>query len=236
MSEVTGKEVIEEVQQRDYEEEGRELEVADGTVKLLDNELVIETEKLGTVVVTKPTYKAQAAVERFKAAERFRILREDPDVPTKNQLFKVLKEHGHWTDEEELEMLDLENQISKKEQELFDLTSPAKRKANKNKSELLAKQIAEKKNRYNFLRGKFDEFVSNTLEGNVENLSRFYLFYKCLKTEDGKAVWSTFDEMMENINDNLIIDIFTKATLFWMNLRDDFLDGKPEVANGESNG
>lgn len=224
--------VREELKQRDYTEEKYLEDKLNGLSKITSEYSEIELDGIGKVRVYSPNFTIEAEIQKFRVAQRFKLMKDFPEIPTKKQMLSLLKERGEWGEVQENELTEINAELEELELEFKDISSPSKNKSEKEENKLL-KKIVELRLRRHAIIEEFEEHMANTLEGLVENLCKFYSLFKCIKTEDGSYVWKSFEEMMNNIDESKIGEIFKKVAEYWQSLRNDFLEVRQEAKTGE---
>jgi hypothetical protein len=238
MKKVTVETVKDELEQKDYNEEENKSDYVKNTARLLSGECKVNIEPFGELVIIKPNYKIHADTEVFRAELMYKVMIDRPHLPTDKELRKMLDKKNIWTYENETEIDRLREDRGSLEEEYKDLISPIKGKnAHKSKkAKNLAQKIADLRNKQNELLIVRNKYLGNSIEAVTENLSRMYLLYKCIKKPDESLAWDTFDIMMEEVNQDVMVKLLTHAALHWAGLREDFLDSVPENSLGELGG
>ena len=83
--------VGEELRQRDYSLEENKLEALSSEAKLVSDHASVEVTELGRIKIYLPNFLIQSEIEKFRAAQKFKLMREHPGLPTKKQMLKLLK-------------------------------------------------------------------------------------------------------------------------------------------------
>lgn len=174
-----------------------------------------------TILIKKPTRKEKEAAKIY-SNEIFSKLINSKNVVLRANLAKHMKELGLWDD-------DKEKELQKLNKEVEDLEAVF-RKGGIGKNAAKAKAIELRKKRFarTFLLAETYRLDSLTLEGQVENAEFDALVSLCLHNDEGKLMFASVDEYLENADKEHIARAAEKMASTVYGLNEDYRKDLPE--------
>jgi len=177
-----------------------------------------------TVHVHHPTHGEEilSSEEYSKAFSRYL---KDPDLMSKKEMNRILKEKGIWGDAEE-EIVD----STRERMRDIELTvAKMKKKGNPNKATVnrYRKEWKELREKLHTLLTEQQTILSNTLEGKAEDVERKMKLSLCVKFADGNRLWPNVSDLDDETEKIPLYQIMREATLFWMGLTSEIIDELP---------
>lgn len=156
--------------------------------------------------------------------ELFRALQAG--IPSEEKMWKMLEEHGVWSKEQDERIEQLRKDIHALVQQL------EKRKNNKGAAESIQKRIDELERELSELVAKRTHYANQCAEAYARNHRMSYLVWCCtINPETQKPVWPTFQDFLNERNQQALAPIITKCLSFLNGIPDELLEPSPQGAS-----
>ncbi len=193
-------------------------------MKRLEREIMKEDGSKVEIYVRKPTNGELTRAEkvRVKSWSKFK---SDPDIMSKVQLNRYLKDRGIWDSEKEKEKRELEKTVSSLQDKL---SRPGKKKVKLSEARNTAIELRKKRVEYRELISEKIELESNTTESLADNARFDFLVTCCTFYKDGdKKVYNSIGDYENDSTDTAFAAAAALGQLLY-NLTDSFEATLPE--------
>jgi len=188
-----------------------------------------EVDNLGPVVVKFPGILDDEKIE-LECSRLYNILLQDREMLTEKEILDILERRGIWGDEQEKR---LAMAVEEYQDIQFRLNSEkVKDKPKMKKVESITKEAREMETVIQELNSIKSKHVLNSIESRVEEVRQRTKLACCVysvdKDEEGNAIpgerlWDSTEKLTKE-NKAVVLDVFTKANLYWSGLDPAFLD------------
>ena len=158
-------------------------------------------------------------------AKTYNRLLKDPDLLTRKQVEKIMKDKDIWGEVQQ-------NRIDKLTEDMrgIELTvAKMRKKGNWNKASMNKLRISWKKKRteINGLSAEKINVLANCIEGRAEEEEIKVKLFLCVKDSENNLVWSSLDELNKETNRIVLARLINDSILFWSGLTQEIIDELP---------
>jgi len=163
-------------------------------------------------------------------SKSFSRLLQDPDILTRGQMEKLIKDRGIWGEKQEEEIEEIREDMKD-----IELKVATIRKTQRSTNEKIAhKKIEEYRNLWtkkrevilSLIREK-NKFLFNTVEGRAEEEASKVKLSLCVKYPDGRRVWNSLQELNKEIDRSATAHLLYDASIYWAGLTQEIIDELP---------
>jgi hypothetical protein len=177
------------------------------------------------IYVRNPTNGELTSADRIRAKSWTRAMK-DPDVVSKKQLEKILKEKGAWGKDKQKQQENLFDEIISLERRL---TKPGKKKVKLSEARRIAIEMRKKRSEYRELISEKLELEQNTAESIADNDRFDYLVCCCSFYEEGdKKVYTNLEDYKSKDSDQIAYTVASALAEMMYNLDESFEKNLPE--------
>ena len=147
------------------------------------------------------------------------------DLPTSSEMDKMLRSRGLWSDDDEKELQDWREEIERIEasvakKELDDRSKPTVK---------LIERLMELRGSLMVKSGTYREYMNQTVEAKADEARLSLLVANCTETSDGKKVWDSPGDFMNDKRKGLVNTATYEYITFVSGMSENYLEDLTEV-------
>jgi len=223
-------------EQREYKKEeiSEEVDAKRAEIELTKGYRVVDVPPYGELHIHKPTIDDDYAADLAYAKEVSRLMDNDPDIPTTEEMELKLEKRGAWTKVDEETLSDLRGEVVEIQTKIV-----LAKMEYKSSSKLDVKtKISELTKEYEKIRLVFlkkqatrSRFMSLTLEGRADEKRLIVKMSHCVKYPNGKRVWKTPEDLKKEKDSEPVGRLVFEFITFTQGVDPRVLEQIPDLLN-----
>lgn len=233
MSELFNAEELMEVQSKNVVKETvqEQVNVKEAEVKLATQEKKVVIHPYGELVIKKPTIEDDYFADLVYAEEVNNLIMNS-NLPSQDQMHKLLKSKGKWTQEDEDRVNELQSELSTLGAEIAILKAEkGKSSTKKNTLKIVEaeKKFNEGRAEYLRLKSAYNKFMSQTIEGRAEEKKLVAKMSRCVFNASGERMWANPQDLSREKDSEAIGRLVYEFIIFMQGIDPEILSGVPDL-------